>query len=75
MSEEEGTMMDLTRFEELMLRHRHGDGTWGTLEPKPHHDPASHDDERTWEQGRHYVCSTCDEEVHVVIRSDPPPEG
>ena len=66
-------MMDLSRFEELMLRHRHGDGSWGELEPAPaHHDPASHDDERTWDQGRNYVCKTCDEEVHVVIRPEAP---
>jgi hypothetical protein len=62
-------MMDLSRYEELMLRHRHGDGSWGQLEARPdHHDPASHDDERDWDQGRHYVCSTCDEEVHLTLR-------
>ena len=69
-------MMDLSRFEELMLRHRHGDGSWGEMEPQAaHHDPADHDDERTWDKGNIYVCRTCDEEVQVSLRSDQPSAG
>jgi hypothetical protein len=51
----------------LRLEHRHSDGTWSTLEPRPsHHDPAEHDPERDWAQGRIYVCTSCNEEVRVT---------
>lgn len=60
--------MNLAAFEELMLRHRHTDGTWGRLEARPaHHDPADHDIERAWQDGRLYVCTTCDEQVQVAV--------
>ncbi len=69
-------MMELSRYEELMLRHRHGDGSWGRLEARPaHHDPAAHDSERDWEEGQLYVCTTCDEEVHLTLRSRNAGEG
>ena len=43
----------------LRLEHRHEDGSWARLEPRPsHHDPAEHDPERDWANGRIYVCST-----------------
>ncbi len=61
--------MDRFRTAELELRmqHRHSDGAWGTLQPRPmHHDAADHDPERDWENGRLYVCTTCDEEVRVA---------
>ena len=48
------------------MQHRHGDGSWATLEPRPvHHDATEHDPERGWEDGRLYVCTTCDEEVRI----------
>ena len=51
----------------LRLEHRHDDGSWSTLEPRPsHHDPAEHDPERDWANGRIYVCSSCNEEVRVT---------
>lgn len=50
----------------LRLEHRHDDGTWSALEPRPsHHDAADHDPERDWANGRIYVCVTCNEEVRV----------
>lgn len=62
--------------EELTLNHRHEDGSWGRLEPRPtHHDPADHDPERDWSKGQLYVCATCDEEVMVQsgdIQDQPP---
>ena len=61
--------MDRLRLAELDLRmqHRHGDGTWGTLEQRPsHHDAADHDPERDWAQGNVFVCTTCDEEVRLA---------
>jgi hypothetical protein len=65
--------MDFGRISELSLRlqHRHEDGTWGTLEPRSHHDPAAHDPEREWMTGEVYACTTCDEEVHVSTVEDP----
>jgi hypothetical protein len=57
----------------LLLEHRHGDGTWARLEPdRGHHDPADHDPEHDWANGRIYVCSTCDEQIRVI---DPASEG
>ena len=50
----------------LRLEHRHNDGSWSLLEPRPiHHDAAEHDPERDWAQGRIYACTTCDEQVRV----------
>ncbi|MBI3748476.1 MAG: hypothetical protein HY262_06490 [Chloroflexi bacterium] len=51
----------------IRLEHRHDDGTWATFEPRPiHHDPADHDPERDWANGRIYVCATCNEEIRVA---------
>ncbi len=51
----------------LRLEHRHADGSWSALEPRPsHHDPAENDPERDWANGRIYLCTTCSEEVRVV---------
>lgn len=67
---------ELSRLAEapLRLQHRHADGTWGTLEPRPGRTATDHDAERTWDEGRIYACPTCDEEVRVgpaVEGSDP----
>jgi hypothetical protein len=64
--------MDPMRYAELVLRHRHGDGSWSRLEPRPsHHDPADHDIERTWKDGQVFACPSCDEQVQVGFdRSD-----
>jgi hypothetical protein len=54
----------------LRLEHRHEDGSWSQLEPRPsHHDPADHDPEREWANGRIYVCTSCSEEVRITDRS------
>jgi hypothetical protein len=51
----------------LRLEHRHEDGSWAQLEARPsHHDPAEHDPERGWANGRIYVCSSCNEEIRVT---------
>jgi len=65
--------MDRLRYAELELkmRHRHGDGSWGTLQPRPqHHSPSEHDPERDWSSGTIYECTTCDEEVQIVQRQE-----
>ncbi len=55
----------------LKMRHRHKDGSWGTLERKPqHHSPSEHDPERDWGSGTIYICATCPEEVQVVPHED-----
>ncbi len=52
---------------ELRMQHRHDDGSWGTLEPRPaHHSPTEHDPERDWAAGTVYACTTCDELVRVA---------
>lgn len=59
----------------LRLKHLHGDGTWGTLAPKrAHHDPADHDPERDWAQGRIYACTSCDEQVMVSTADEDEPK-
>lgn len=60
--------MDQSRMAELMFRleHRHNDGTWESLEPRPsHHDPANHDPEAGWSDGEVFACPSCDERVRV----------
>ncbi len=60
--------MDQARVREAMMRleHRHSDGSWSRLEPRPqHHDPTEHDPERRWADGQLYACPSCDEEVFV----------
>jgi hypothetical protein len=61
-------MFQLGGLEQIIrLEHRHNDGSWGRLEPRPDHlDPADHDPERDWANGRIYVCTGCDEEVRVT---------
>jgi hypothetical protein len=50
----------------LRLEHRHEDGSWARLEPRPSpHDPAELDPERHWDHGRIYVCPSCNEEIRV----------
>lgn len=60
--------MDQARLGEALYRleHRHNDGSWASLQPRPaHHDPASHDPEASWAEGEVYACLTCDEQVRV----------
>lgn len=55
----------------LNLEHRHSDGSWSPLEPRPSpHDPAELDPERDWANGQIYVCKSCNEEVRITSRAD-----
>lgn len=60
---------------ELELQHRHSDGTWGEMEAAADHDPASHDPERDWSNGRLFVCKACGEEIRVSHAADEPYNG
>ena len=53
-----------TRYTELVLDHRHSDGSWARLEQVPD-DAADHDQERDWRNGVLYECTVCDERVRV----------
>ena len=68
--------MDLARSAEFQLRlsHRHNDGTWSDLEPRPGHDPAERDPEQRWGASQLFVCRSCDEQVRVETSesSNPP---
>ena len=55
-----------SRFTELVLEHRHSDGSWSSLE-RVHHDPADHDVEREWKNGAVFVCTACEEQVRVGV--------
>lgn len=64
-------MMDSLRLAELRfeMQHRHSDGSWSPLEPRPsHHSPAEEDPERAWSHSTVYACPTCDEQVRVKPR-------
>ena len=52
------------------VEHRHRDGSWGEMvEERTHHDPAEHDPERGWRDGRRFQCTSCDESVMVLPES------
>jgi hypothetical protein len=66
-----------SRFTELILEHRHADGSWASLE-RSDHGPADHDPEREWGEHGVYVCSACNEQVRVSVPAgsdDPDPAG
>ncbi|HEY8870546.1 MAG TPA: hypothetical protein VIM30_14315 [Candidatus Limnocylindrales bacterium] len=70
--------MDLLRSMEAQYRisHRHSDGSWVELEPKPDsHDPAATDPEREWPNGKVFRCASCYEEVVLVRPEDDPATG
>ncbi|HEV8516581.1 MAG TPA: hypothetical protein VGQ47_02950 [Candidatus Limnocylindrales bacterium] len=46
------------------LQHRHDDGEW--REMRPHHSPADHDPERSWERGVVFQCTTCEETATII---------
>lgn len=67
--------MDLGRIREAEYRlsHRHSDGSWGELRevpPRDHHDPSSHDPERSWPRRRLFACTSCDELVAISPESE-----
>jgi hypothetical protein len=51
--------------QELLLEHRHDDGSWSRME-RVEHDSTDHDAERSWLRRMIFRCTTCDEEVSVV---------
>jgi hypothetical protein len=52
---------------QFRIEHEHADGSWGQLvEERPHHDPASHDEERRWTGRRIFRCSSCGETVALT---------
>lgn len=55
-----------SRYTELVLEHRHADGTWAALEQVPD-DSADHDPERDWREGVVFACTVCDEQVRVSL--------
>jgi hypothetical protein len=66
-TEEEGVVID---YQNMKLMHYHGDDRVEMSETSsPHHDAASHDEERAlgWYR-RVFRCNTCDEEVVVEAR-------
>ena len=65
--------MDLARSAEfqLHLTHRHSDGSWSELEPRPV-DPAERDPEQHWGASQLFVCKACDEQVRVEVSGDSP---
>ena len=68
--------MDQIRFTEMTLHHRHSDGTWSPLEPRPSpHDAAELDPERSWPSGQLFACTTCDEQVVVDSRATEDPHA
>lgn len=61
--------MDQQRFGqvEYQLRHRHDDGSWAEMdEDRSHHDPAAHDQERSWGVRRIFRCRSCPEAVTLI---------
>ena len=62
------------RLAELQIQHRHNDGVWSPLRPA-HQDPADHDPERDWANGKVFVCEACGEEVRVMQPPAAPSEG
>ena len=51
--------------QELILHHRHDDGSWAQME-RVEHDSAEYDAERTWMRRAIFRCTTCDEQVMVT---------
>jgi len=51
--------------QELVLQHRHSDGSWSPMSQVPH-DAAAHDSERSWLRRLVFRCTTCEEEVAVT---------
>ena len=51
--------------QELLLQHRHDDGSWAQME-RVAHDSTEYDAERSWIRGAVFRCITCDEQVMVT---------
>jgi hypothetical protein len=55
---------------QLLVEHRHNDGSWGRLQRESHHTSVDHDPERDWAKGEIYRCTSCDELVRVRREPD-----
>jgi hypothetical protein len=69
--------MEQARITQMALRieHRHRDGSWGEMvEDRSHHAPADHDPERSWNVGRLFRCSSCDESLTVSADDEGAPD-
>jgi hypothetical protein len=67
--------MDYTRTAEVQYRieHRHEDGGWAPMiEEQNHHDAAEHDPERSWDTGRLFRCTKCDEGILIEPEEEKP---
>jgi hypothetical protein len=52
------------------VEHSHGNDEWHEMvEAEPHADSADNDDERDWSRGRIFRCTTCEDEIRVVMPS------
>ncbi|HEV8282407.1 MAG TPA: hypothetical protein VGQ02_11130 [Candidatus Limnocylindrales bacterium] len=46
------------------------------MEPqREHHDPAQHDPEQGWQNGRVFVCQACEEEVRISSEPESDPQS
>jgi hypothetical protein len=59
---------------EYRLEHRHEDGAWVPMtEERSHHDPADHDVERSWVNGRIFKCTACEKIARVLSGDETDP--
>ena len=69
-------MFQAAQFELARLEHNHGNNDWHEMnEVSGDHDAAGSDPERQWARGRIYRCSTCEDEIRVVMPDPSPIEG
>ena len=57
--------IDQNRLAQLVLEHRHDDGSWARLKEREH-TATDHDPERGWRLGRLFRCDGCQEEVRIL---------
>lgn len=61
-------MFQLSRFELARFEHSHGGDDWhGMQEVTSSHDSAESDPERSWQHGRILRCTTCADEIRVML--------
>ena len=66
--------MDIRVMQTLSrVEHRHG-SEWKRMEETGPHSPADSDAERSWARGRIFRCTTCDDEIRVVMSGEVTPE-
>jgi hypothetical protein len=73
----EGSVFQLQGLPLPRIEHNHGAGQWDAMEEvSAPHDSAEHDPERAWQKGRVFRCTTCEDEIRVVLddeRESPQP--